>query len=51
MDLKLFLTLLSIFFVVALAAYVSHKLLVLSQSKEDQEDERLWHYLLFPHLS
>lgn len=51
MDLKLFLTLLSIFFVVALTAHVCHRLLVLSQSKEDQEDETLWHHLLYQHLS
>jgi hypothetical protein len=51
MDPKLFLTLFSIFFVVALAPYACHRLLVLSQTKEDQEDERLWHYLLYPHLS
>lgn len=48
MDPKQFLTL---FFVVALAACACRRLLVLSQSKEDQQDERLWHYLLFPHLS
>jgi hypothetical protein len=45
MDPKLFLTLFSIFFVVALAAYACHKLLALSQSQEDLEDEKLWHYL------
>jgi hypothetical protein len=51
MDPKLFLALFSIFIVVALAAYACRRLLVLSQTKEDQEDERLWHYLLYPHLS
>jgi len=49
MDPKQFLMLLAVLAVVSLVAYACRKLLVLSQNKEDLEDERLWHYLLTSH--
>jgi hypothetical protein len=48
MDPKQFLILLAVLGVVSLVAYACRKLLVLSQNKEDLEDEELWHYLLSP---
>jgi hypothetical protein len=49
MDPKQFLILLAVLCVVSLLAYGCRKLLVLSQYKEDREDEQLWRYLQSPH--
>jgi hypothetical protein len=49
MNPKQFLILLATLGVVLLVTYVCRKLLVLSQTKEDLQDEQLWHYLLNPH--
>jgi hypothetical protein len=48
MDPKQFLILLAVLGVISLVAYAGRKLLVLSQNREDLQDEQLWHYLLNP---
>jgi hypothetical protein len=48
MDQKQFLIVLTVLSVVMLLTYACRKLLVVSQSKEDREDEQLWRYLLRP---